>query len=157
MPLPDVPESLSHAFEMAVVTALILPVVYLWAGKVDLQMAGTPAAYLLRTSLLVAIGLLVAAALFWPLLIRHRFSRYAHGFLAIFHAVGAFKGAYDLVLGIAGSPRTLAGASGVPGAAWLPVWVVDLLVVVLNVVVLWYLLRPATLSHVDSRPSATPS
>lgn len=157
MPLPDVPESLSHAFEVAVVTALTLPVVYLWAGKVDLQMAGTPEAYLLRTSLLVAIGLLVAAALFWPLFVGHRFQRYAHSFLAIMYAVGAFKGAYDLVLGIAGSPRTLAGAPGAPGMAWLPVWVVDLLVVTLNVVVLWYLLQPATLSHVGHEPRGTPS
>lgn len=156
MAFPDVPDALSHAFEMAVVTALTLPVLYLWAGKVDLQAAATPAAYLLRTSLLVAIGLLVASALFWPLLIRHRWSRYVHGFLAIFYAVGAFKGAFDLVLGVAGSPRTLSGAPGGPGTAWLPVWLVDLLVVTLNVIVLWFLLRPATIAHVNGRREATP-
>lgn len=157
MVLDDVPDAVSNALQLAVVAALVLPVVYLWAGKVDLQVAGTPAAYLLRTSLLVAIGLLVAAALFWPLLDRHRFARYAHAFLAMFYAAGAFKAAYDLVLGVAVGPRTLAGAPGGPAVAWLPVWVVDLLAVTLNVLVLWYLLRPATVAHVGDRRGAAAS
>lgn len=159
--LDQAPPSLRHAFEMATVTAMILPVVYLWAGKVGLQVSPDPSAYLLRTSLLIALGLLVVAALFVPLIYRRNLlGRYAFGFLVLFYAGGAFKAAFDLVLDVAAGPRTLVGAPGAPTAAWLPVWLVDLMAVFLHVIVLYWLTRPDAAGHVlsDADPSSsTPS
>lgn len=140
--LDGVPDALRYAFETAVFAALCIPAIYLWAGKVDLQVGGTPEAYLLRTALLTAAGLLVVAALFVPVLTRHIWPRYVHGFLLMLYGLGAFKAALDLVITFTDGPRTIAGAPGAPGLAWLPVWIVELLAVVLNVVVVWWLVQP---------------
>lgn len=129
---------------MAVAAALFVPTLYLWAGKVDLQVAGTPGAYLLRTALLIAAGLLVAAALFTPVLLRARWHRYAHGALVVLYGTHAFKSGLDLYLDVTVGARSLAGAPGAPVLAWLPAWFVDLLAVFVYVIVLWFLIQPET-------------
>lgn len=150
--LPDVPDSVRYAFEMAVAAALFLPALYLWAGKVDLQVLGTPEAYLLRTSLLIAAGLLVVTALFVPLMIRARWPRYVHSFLVLLYGINAFKAGMDLWLDVTVGARTLAGAPGAPALAWLPAWFVDLVAVFVHVLVLWWLVQPETMRFVREGP-----
>lgn len=148
--LDGVPDALRYAFETAVFAALCLPAIYLWAGKVDLQVGGTPEAYLLRTALLTAAGLLVVAALFVPVLTRRLWPRYVHGFLLMLYGLGAFKAALDVVITLTDGARTIAGAPGAPGLAWLPVWFVEVVAVFLNIIVLWWLVQPEARDFVSA-------
>lgn len=148
--LADAPTPLRLAFLLAVALAVVLPFLNLLAGKIDLQPARTPAAYLVRTGLLAAAGTLVIAALFYPMVRRLKWPRYLRGFLVLLTAIGAAKAAVDLGLALSGGARTLAGTApaGTGVVAVLPAWPVDLLALAGHAAVLAGLLHPASAAHV---------
>lgn len=148
--LPGVPTPLRRAFLLAVAMAVVLPFLNLLAGKIDLQVARTPQAYLLRTGLIASAGTLVAAVLFYPMVRRLRWPRYLRGFLVLLYGLGAAKAGVDLWLDVFAGARTLAGtaSAGTGVVAVIPAWPVDLLALAGNLAVLVGLLHPASAAHV---------